>query len=255
MKLPKVFKADPSNDTRPYRKWFPSVENYMKWHNTPYEDDIDKIILIGGVMDGKTGTWYDARAEYMKRLFKVDEWNPFVSAMEDRLLDRQEDMQALGKIRELKYNGDMESYLQQQNVNWSGSNTQSSPTLRATSRVLLSTSWCSQTSLELSNVLSDCARAFSGVPESTCSYEGVFRILRDLTYRIVKFWSYSDLCANLRKTSREAATAAQFCDILWEQPRPLHSSAGDLVLYSHSSGSYITRRQFVSITVTRFATS
>jgi hypothetical protein len=62
-------------------------------------------------MDGKAGTWYDARGEYMKKYFKVDEWNPFVSAMEERFLDRQEERKALGKMRELKYKGDIESYL------------------------------------------------------------------------------------------------------------------------------------------------
>jgi hypothetical protein len=77
----------------------------------------------------------------------------------------------------------------QQNVNRSGSNMQSSQTLRATSPVLLSTFRCSQTPLELSKVLSDSTRAFSSAPESTCSYGGAFRMLRDLTYRIVKFWS------------------------------------------------------------------
>lgn len=42
---------------------------------------------------------------------KVEEWNPFVSAMEERFFDRQEEWQALGKVREPKYNRDMESYL------------------------------------------------------------------------------------------------------------------------------------------------
>ena len=36
---------------------------------------------------------------------------------------------------------------------------------------------------------SDSARAFSDAPESTYSYGGAFRTLRDLTIRIVKFWS------------------------------------------------------------------
>jgi len=80
--------------------------------------------------------------------------------------------------------------LHQQNVNRSGSHTQSSQKLRATSPVLLSTSRCSQTPLELSKVLSDSPRAVSGASESTCSYGGAFRMLRDLTYRIVKFWSF-----------------------------------------------------------------
>jgi len=100
----------------------------------------------------------------------------------------------------------------QQNVNRSGSHMQSSQTLWATSPVLPSTSRCSQTPLELSKVLSDSARAFSGAPESTCSYGGAFRMLWDLTYRIVEFWSSWDLCADLRETSRTAETAAGDCE-------------------------------------------
>jgi len=111
MNIPKVFKGDPSDDTLPYRKWFHSVENYMKWHRTDSKDDMDKIIWIGGVMDGNAGTLPDARAEYMEKYFNVDEWNPFVSAMAERFLDRQQDRKALGKMRELKYRGDIESYL------------------------------------------------------------------------------------------------------------------------------------------------
>ena len=67
--------------------------------------------------------------------------------------------------------------LHQQNVNRFGSNTQSSQILWVTSPVLLITSRCSQTPLELSKVLSDSPRAFSGVPESTCSYGGAFSML------------------------------------------------------------------------------
>jgi len=59
--------------------------------------------------------------------------------------------------------------LHQQIVNWYRSSTQSSQTLWATSPVLLSTSSCSQTPLELNKVLTESAWAFSGAPESTCS--------------------------------------------------------------------------------------
>jgi len=111
MKPSKVFRGDPSDDTLPYQKWFHSVKNYMKWHFTDFKDDIDKIIWIGGVMDENTGTWYDARAQYMKKYFKVDEWNPLISAMEKRFLDRQEERKALGMISKLKLKGDIESYL------------------------------------------------------------------------------------------------------------------------------------------------
>jgi len=95
------------------------------------------------------------------------------------------------------------------NENRSTSNMQSSQTLRATSPVLQSTSRCSQTPLELSNVLWDSAWGFSGAPESTCSGGGAFRMLRELTYRIVKFWSSWDICPALRETLRAAETTAQ----------------------------------------------
>jgi hypothetical protein len=90
--------------------------------------------------------------------------------------------------------------LHQQNVNRSGSHTQTSQTLLQTSPALPSNSRCSQAPLELHKVLSDSARVVSGAPESTCSYGGAFRMPRDVTYRIVKFWSCRDLCAGLRET-------------------------------------------------------
>jgi len=89
------------------------------------------------------------------------------------------------------------SGLNQHNVNWFGTNTQSSQILLVTSPVLLSTFKCSQTPLELSKVLSDSVRAFSDSPESICSYGGAFQILQDLTYRIVKFQSSWDVCVHL----------------------------------------------------------
>jgi len=99
----------------------------------------------------------------------------------------------------------------QQNVNRSGSHTQSSQTLRLTSLVLWSNSRCSQASLELSKVLSGSARAFSGAPECTCSYGGAFRMLQDWTCRRVKCCCSWDLCAGLQETSTAAYIPAQLC--------------------------------------------
>jgi len=98
-----------------------------------------------------------------------------------------------------------------QNVNQSGSHPQTSQTLQLTSPVLPSTSRCFQAALELRKELSDAARAFSGAPESSSSYWGAFRILRDMTCSIVKFWSSGDLWAGLWEKSRAAETTAQLC--------------------------------------------
>jgi len=118
--------------------------------------------------------------------------------------------------------------MHQQNVNWSGSNTQSSQTLQVTSPLLLSSSRCSQTPLELSEVLSDSVRGLSGAPERTYRYGGAFSMLRDLTHRMVQCWSCCDLCPYLQETLREAETAAQLCRKLREQPRLLRSFCGRL---------------------------
>ena len=81
--------------------------------------------------------------------------------------------------------------------------------------------------LELSKVLSDSTRAFSSAPESTCSYGGAFRMLWDLTIRIVKFWSSWDLCAGPQETLRGAET---FGADLGETSRAAESSARALLV-------------------------
>jgi len=146
----------------------------------------------------------------------------------------------------------------QQYVHWSGSNIQSFQTLLATSPVVQRTSRCSQTPLELSNVLSDSARALSDSAESTCSYGGAFRILRGLTYKLIIFWSSWNLCAHLGDTWRAAVTATQLCGRYREQLRPLHCRRLDALfsqqMFLHNHKAFHLKI-FVFVTVTRFATS
>jgi len=77
--------------------------------------------------------------------------------------------------------------LYQQNVNRSRSHRHISWTLRSTSQLVRNHSRCSQAPLEVSKVLWDSARAFSGVPKSTCSYGSAFWMLWNMIYRIRKF--------------------------------------------------------------------
>jgi len=118
--------------------------------------------------------------------------------------------------------------LHEENVKRSGWNRQSAQTLQVTSPVLRSDSWSSQTLQKLPTMLADSARAVSGAPESTCSNAGAFRMLQDMTYRIVKFWSTWKLCAGRWQISRRAKTAVQLRIILWDQLRALRSFYGRL---------------------------
>jgi len=97
------------------------------------------------------------------------------------------------------------------NVNWSGMHTQASQTLRLTPPLLPITSTCSLAPLQLRNVLSDSARAFSDAPERTCSSGVTCGMLPYMTCRIVKLRSSWDLCTGLQVTSRAAETSLQLC--------------------------------------------
>ena len=98
---------------------------------------------------------------------------------------------------------------------------QSSQTLLLTAPVHPRNSRFSQAPLKLSKVLSDSARAFPGDTESTCSSGGTFRMLWDLTYRIVRFWSSWDLCTRLRRRREQRTTSVQLCGrlnaVFWQQ--------------------------------------
>jgi len=108
----------------------------------------------------------------------------------------------------------------QQTVIRSGSYTQTSLTIWLPLPVLLSTSRCSQTPLELYKVLSDSARAFSCAFESSWGCGGTFRILQNLTIRIGDFIA--------------AKTLVQVCRRLRDQLRSLHKLCGRLgAIFSH----------------------
>jgi hypothetical protein len=134
-----------------------------------------------------------------------------------------------------------------QNGNRFKSNMQSSQTHRAPTPVLWSVSGCSQTPLELTTVLPDAARAFSGAAEITCNSGGVFWMLCNFTSKIINFWSSWEPCTDLREISREVESAAQLCRILPEQPWLLCSFTGNLTSYSHHTISVMTPRHCILI--------
>jgi len=92
------------------------------------------------------------------------------------------------------------------NVNGSKIHTQITQTLQSTLPVLWNKSSFSQVLLDLSKMLSDCARALLSPSESTCILGGATMILLDWTNRIVQFWSSWDLCADHQESSRAAET-------------------------------------------------
>jgi hypothetical protein len=73
----------------------------------------------------------------------------------------------------------------------------------------------------------------------------LWRSIQDAPSRIAKCRSFWYLCADRWQTSINAESAAPLGRILRQRPRPLRSYVRDLILYSHSNGSYIPTRHFV----------
>jgi hypothetical protein len=132
--------------------------------------------------------------------------------------------------------GDEKRGYYQQNVNQFRSHMPTSQTPRSSSPVLQNPSRWSQAPMEQCRVHSNSARSFSDAAGSTRIYGAAFRLLQELTYRIVTFESSWDLCVELQGTSRVHETSAPCWGRLREQLSPLCSSAEDLVAHSHSSG-------------------
>jgi len=154
----------------------------------------------------------------MHQDWKIERWEEeyvYTHIQREHLRFRKHELAHWHEVTQVVFGVDVVSVLHQQNVIRSGSHTQTSQTLRLPSPVLRSTYRCSQPPLELCKVLSDSARAFSCAPESTCSDEGAFRMLRDLAIRTVKFWSCWDLCAGLWETLRAAETSVQGLRETW----------------------------------------
>jgi hypothetical protein len=87
----------------------------------------------------------------------------------------------------------------------------------------------------------------------TRSYKGTYRMLRDLTSRIVKFWSSWDPCTGQQKNSWAPETSAQACGRLHAPLRPLHNLSSRLGTI-FSQPQVILFIIFVFVTVTRFDT-
>jgi hypothetical protein len=85
-------------------------------------------------------------------------------------------------------------------------------------------------------MLSDFAREFSDGSKRTCSYVGTFRILQDMTYRLIKCRRCCDLNTGLWETWGAAEPAAQRSGRHQEQQNPLCSSAGVTVLDFRHTG-------------------
>jgi hypothetical protein len=87
------------------------VERYLKYFKKKYFKDDDKIIFVGSILREMALAWYNNREDQMKKHFQVDTWAAFVSSIEERFIDTEEEMENLRKMKDLQYKGDFQDYI------------------------------------------------------------------------------------------------------------------------------------------------
>jgi hypothetical protein len=107
---PEMF--DGERDTK-FRPWWRSVKDYLAFHRSSLTEEADKIRWIGFQMKGKARTWHQARAKQLDALHAEDTWTAYSSALEARFQDEREQENEERKMRELKYEGDIDHYVTQ----------------------------------------------------------------------------------------------------------------------------------------------
>ncbi|KAA8892551.1 hypothetical protein FN846DRAFT_915300 [Sphaerosporella brunnea] len=102
---PEVF--DGEQDTK-FRPWWRSVRDYLAFYCSSLTGEADKTLRIGFQMKGKARTWHQARAKQLDAPHAQDTWTAYSSALEARFQDEREQENEERKMRELKYEGDID---------------------------------------------------------------------------------------------------------------------------------------------------
>jgi hypothetical protein len=87
------------------------VDRYLRYFKDEYTYDDDKIIFVGTLLREKALAWYNNREDQLKKHFQVDTWRAFISSMEERFIDTEEEKENLRKMKELQYKGDIRDYI------------------------------------------------------------------------------------------------------------------------------------------------
>jgi hypothetical protein len=107
---PKTYGGD-RNASLSYRQWFTVLEDYLNYHQASYENDRDKITIVGSHMDGKARDWFDSRKRQMRDLHVNDNFISFQKAMDARFKTDKEDHVNLRKMKKVIYNNDVQAYI------------------------------------------------------------------------------------------------------------------------------------------------
>lgn len=108
IRTPETFDGE---DLTVFRGWWRSVEEYLHIKRARFHDDLDKIYFLGSLLKKRARSWHQARQSDMERLRVSDNWKGYSDALKEQFIDKQEDRRDLQRMKQLRYNGNIDDYM------------------------------------------------------------------------------------------------------------------------------------------------
>ena len=107
---PKPFKGDRTE----FRAWWTSIEEYISYNKINFgSDDRAMIEWVGGYLEKSALNWHQGRKAQTDRLGLPDNWSSYSQALDKQFTDSHEQQDLMRKMRALRYEGDIQGYLDQ----------------------------------------------------------------------------------------------------------------------------------------------
>ena len=94
-----------------FRTWYNEINNYAHHNRHLIPDDHARITLYGSHTTGTALKWHQARIRVHLAQHLEDDWISYEAALTERFTDKQEADKNLTKLKALKYNGDIQTFL------------------------------------------------------------------------------------------------------------------------------------------------
>jgi hypothetical protein len=86
-----------------YHHCITGVNHYLRYFKDNYNHNDDKIIFFGSILWEKALAWYNNQDIQLKKHFQVDTWSALTSAMEQQVINPEEEIEFFEKMKKLLY--------------------------------------------------------------------------------------------------------------------------------------------------------
>jgi hypothetical protein len=94
-----------------FRVWWEKLRDYFNINSPSLPTDEIKVQTVGMYMKGNAWSWYHARRGEMQTAGTPDTWKSLSAAIVERFTDKLEVQRDWERMRDLKYEGDIQTYL------------------------------------------------------------------------------------------------------------------------------------------------